>query len=431
VGNLASVIDELNSIDLDDLPVATVGELIVETRRQINRLEAAYLRMVERFDRRGGAVDCGSTQSWARSELHLSPTDAHRDVALARDLADVMPATMAALRDGAISPAHAQAISRLRRTVGDAAVAAAEPHLADVARESTPKDLRAVAAHVAHSYSPERFSDAEQGDYERRRFDASSTINGLGVGSFTLHPAGFETLMTALHAASRPVKGDDRTPTQRRADALVTIAELALNSGELPIAGGVKPHVTMIVTPETVQGCDGAAAADLSFGAVVGANWAQRFSCDAEIARVIFGPAGEVLDSGRSSRTFTAAQIRAIIARDRTCVWPGCDAPPGWCDAHHIVHWANGGPTSVENGVLLCGRHHDRVHIYGHPIEVDERGRYQVNRFKVRESTQSRGKQVVQKSWPKGVSSMLRRIVLPRPAALIAAATSGCASSTW
>jgi hypothetical protein len=70
----------------------------------------------------------------------------------------------------------------------------------------------------------------------------------------------------------------------------------------------------------------------------------------------------EILDSGRASRTFTAAQRRAIVARDKHCRWPGCDRPPGWCDAHHSIHWADGGVTSVEKGVLLCGRHHDRVH---------------------------------------------------------------------
>jgi hypothetical protein len=382
VGNLASAVDELAAVELDDLPVAAVGDMIVDLRHQINRLEAEYLRMVERFDRRGGAVDCGSTAAWARNELRLSPTDAHRDVALARDLADVLPATMAAMSDGSISPAHAQAIARLRRTVGDQAVAAAEPHLADVARESTPHDLRRVATHIAQSYAPERFADGERDDFAHRRFDAAATIHGMGVGSLALHPAGFETLMTAIHAASRPAKADGRTATQRRADALITIAELALRSGDLPITGGVKPHVTMTASIDTVQGADGAAAADLGFGGVVGIQWAQRLSCDAEIARVVFGSAGEVLDSGRATRTFTAAQLRAIVARDRHCIWPGCDAPPGWCDAHHVVHWAEGGATSVANGALLCGRHHDRVHLYGHTIDVDEHGGYRVSRFR-------------------------------------------------
>ena len=78
-----------------------------------------------------------------------------------------------------------------------------------------------------------------------------------------------------------------------------------------------------------------------------------------------------MLDTGRATRTFTAAQTRAITARDRHCVWPGCDTPPGWCETHHQVHWVDGGPTSVDNGVLLCGRHHDRIHLHGHAITTD------------------------------------------------------------
>jgi hypothetical protein len=386
MGNLASVVDELATVSLDDLPVSVIGEDIVELRRQRNRLDAQILRRLERFDRRGGAVDHGSTAAWLRGELRLSPGDAHRDVHLARDLADVMPATAAAMADGVISSDHAQAIARLRSTIGDDAMRAAEPHLADVARESNPKELRAVAAHVAHSYARDKAADGERDDYWHRRFDASTTIDGMGVGSFTLHPAGFETVMTAIHAASRPVKDDDRTAGQRRADALVTIAELALRSGELPITGGVKPHISVIAPLDTLGGVDGAPAADCAFGGVVGTEWVRRLSCDAEISRIVFGPAGEVLDAGRAMRTFTAAQLRAIVARDRHCIWPGCDAPAGWCDAHHIVHWALGGPTSVENGALLCGRHHDRVHLYGYAIDVDGRGRYEVNRYRAAES---------------------------------------------
>jgi Domain of unknown function (DUF222) len=384
VGNLASVIDELAGVDLDDLPVSVIGEDIAELARQRNRLDAQILRRVERFDRRGGAVDHGSTQSWLRSELRMSAPDAHRDVALARDLADVLPATMAAMADGGISPQHARAISRLRRTLDDVAVIAAERHLADAARTSSPKELRAFVSSVAHSYSPERFADAERDDYEHRRFDAASTIHGVGVGGFTLHPLGFETVMTAIHAASRPTKGDCRTASQRRADAFVTIAELALNSGRLPIAGGVKPHVSVVVQADTLSGADGSPVAECSFGAVVGTKWAQRISCDAEVSRIVLGPAGEVLDSGRATRTFTAAQIRAIVARDKHCIWPGCDAPPGWCQAHHIVHWANGGPTSVANGALICGRHHDRVHLYHYEIETDTGGAYVVNPWRFR-----------------------------------------------
>ncbi len=384
MGNLASAIDELAAVDLDDLPVSVIGDDIAELHRQRNRLDAQIVRRVERFDRRGGAVEHGSTQAWLRSEVRASPPDAHRDVALARDLADVLPATMKAMSDGSVSPQHAEAIARLRRTLDDHVVVAAEPHLADVAQTSTPKEMRAITASIAHSYSPERYADAERDDYEHRRLDAASTIHGMGVGGFTLHPAGFETFMTAIHAASRPFTGDDRTPRQRRADALITIAELAMKSGELPITGGVKPHVSVVVPVDTMAGAEGSPSAECGFGASVGTNWAQRLSCNAEISRIVFGPAGEVLDSGRATRTFSAAQIRAIIARDKHCIWPGCDAPPAWCDAHHVIHWANGGPTSVANGALLCGRHHDRVHLYDFEIETDTGGAYMVNPYKFR-----------------------------------------------
>jgi hypothetical protein len=89
-------------------------------------------------------------------------------------------------------------------------------------------------------------------------------------------------------------------------------------------------------------------------------------ACDGSISRIITGPNGEILDSGRATRTFTAAQRRAIIARDRHCQHHHCDTPAAWCDIHHKVHWADGGPTSISNGILLCGRHH-RHHHRNHP----------------------------------------------------------------
>jgi hypothetical protein len=116
-----------------------------------------------------------------------------------------------------------------------------------------------------------------------------------------------------------------------------------------------------------------------AYGAVISVTWARRFLCDAAVSRIVFDAAGDILDSGRTTRTFTAAQVRAIVARDRNCVWPGCDAPAAWCEAHHRWHWADGGPTSVDNGVLLCGRHHDRVHLFGHAIVKKPDGRYTVD----------------------------------------------------
>lgn len=380
MGNLASVVDELSALDWDALPGPEALSEIVELRRQINRLESIYLRGLERVDRTGKTSSShGTTQAFLREDAHLAGNTAHRDVRLSRDLADALPATRAALADGAISTAHAQLIASLIPSIDAAVLADVEPHLVEFARRSTPTELRRAVEHVRHRYtSDDKRRDDDQDDYESRYLHTTRGMHGNGLGSWQLHPVGQETVMTALHALSKAQAGDTRTAAQRRADALVTMAELAMRAGNLPTTGGVRPHVSVIVPIETLAGAPGAPAADYHHGATSSAEWARRISCDANIARVVMNPVGDVLDSGRATRTFSAAQSRAIVARDQHCIWPGCDIPAAWCDIHHRVHWARGGSTSVDNGTLLCGRHHDRVHLYEHAI-IPGPGRYAVD----------------------------------------------------
>jgi len=69
-----------------------------------------------------------------------------------------------------------------------------------------------------------------------------------------------------------------------------------------------------------------------------------------------------VLHLGRAQRTVTPPQRRALTARDRGCVIPGCDAPAPWCDAHHVTWWSRGGTTDLDNLALVCHRHHADIH---------------------------------------------------------------------
>jgi hypothetical protein len=183
-----------------------------------------------------------------------------------------------------------------------------------------------------------------------------------------------EVVKTAINAFSAPCTNDDRSPKQRRADALVTICELALGGGTAPERGGVRPHVSVLVSLETLEERAGAPAASYGFGSAASDEWARRMCCDAGISRIIANARGEVLDSGRTTRSFTPAQRRAVIARDRHCVWPGCDAPAAWCEVHHRVHWIDFGETSVRDGVLMCGRHHDRAHLHRHRVVIKPDG---------------------------------------------------------
>jgi len=100
----------------------------------------------------------------------------------------------------------------------------------------------------------------------------------------------------------------------------------------------------------------------------------RRLACDAEIIPMILGGPGGPADAGRSSRTVPLRLRRLLIARDRHCQWPGCDQPPSRCDAHHIHHWTDGGPTDLDNLVLLCHRHHHHLHQHGYTMVAQPDG---------------------------------------------------------
>ncbi|SJM51816.1 HNH endonuclease [Actinomycetales bacterium JB111] len=88
-----------------------------------------------------------------------------------------------------------------------------------------------------------------------------------------------------------------------------------------------------------------------------------RYLCDSEWARVIFGPESTVLDVGRAQRIHPANMVRAVIARDQHCQFPGCQSPPEYGEIHHALQWfKNTGPTDIEHGILLCYHHHTYVH---------------------------------------------------------------------
>ena len=249
----------------------------------------------------------------------------------------------------------------------------------DAIRELEPALMTAACAVDAREFGNlvVRVTDALDGDggaeraeaqHERRRLHVSHLLDGMVAIDGLLDREAGEIVVDALKAAMDPFRtGDLRSTGQRRADALVRVCEasaVGLEKGpgraHRPVAG---LHMDVEVLerrggPELVR----RVRADAAHLGGLPAETLRRITCDAQIARVITDGASAPLDVGRTTRTVPPAMWRALVARDGGCVAEGCDRPPGWCDAHHIQHWVDGGPTNLANLELRCRRHHRAVH---------------------------------------------------------------------
>ena len=148
-------------------------------------------------------------------------------------------------------------------------------------------------------------------------------------------------------------------------DALVVLAQHALDTDRVPASHGARPRVAVTLDHQSLLtglSTDPCAEALTDDGLRLSVAAVRRLACDADLIAVCLGTDGEVLDVGRTARLITPALWRALVARDRHCAFPGCTRPPVMGHAHHIVHWADGGKTSLDNLVLVCGEHHRVLH---------------------------------------------------------------------
>ncbi len=132
--------------------------------------------------------------------------------------------------------------------------------------------------------------------------------------------------------------------------------------GDGPAGSAAALHVTISLTDLQEMTGAGEVLGSTATGVLLSPQVLRRVACDAALVPHVLGTAGEDLDLGRVVRLFTRAQRRRLWRRDRTCTFPGCSAPASWAKAHHVLHWADGGRSDVDNAALLCQRHHTFVH---------------------------------------------------------------------
>jgi hypothetical protein len=364
VSELRSAIDELRSETLSDLPDARIEEDFSELHRAIEQLELERLRRLAEIDRRRLYERDGhlSNASWLAGMHRLSWGAARQHVKLARAI-ESMPETRRAFEAGDISSSAVRLLVDAR-TAEPEAFEQSESQLIDAARKHAISDLHRLTSFWRQAVERDHLHDPEERLRERRAFHASRTFLGMVRVDGDLDPETGESLLTALGAVldadirSRTDE-DNRSPAQRRADALGEVCRQWLDRSDRPSVGGERPHMTVTVSAETLAG---GAAAEFDRSGLVPAPVIRRLACDASVLRVVMNARSEPLDVGRRTPVIPPSMRRAVIVRDRSCRFPGCERPHNWCDAHHVRHWADGGPTAASNLLLLCRRHHRLIH---------------------------------------------------------------------
>jgi 5-methylcytosine-specific restriction endonuclease McrA len=178
-----------------------------------------------------------------------------------------------------------------------------------------------------------------------------------------------ETLYQRRREAESPAPDpalEPPTRAQQQADALALLAESALHHELDPGAPGERYQVVVHVDAAVLADPAQPGQSALEEGSHVSAETSRRLACDASRVVMRHDPEGRVVEVGARTRAIPPALRRALLHRDRTCRFPGCHVRVG--QGHHVQHWAQGGPTTLANLVLLCRRHHRAVHEEGYQL---------------------------------------------------------------
>jgi hypothetical protein len=300
---LTAAIDAFLAEDLDGLTDTALAEEILELRRLADRLDGQWLKELAAVDARGAAGaeqdrQFGSTASWLRVRLRMAATPATTTVRTARALfRGPLPESGTALCAGEISVAHAEVLATSTLHLPSHAIQAAEPTLLDSARRLDPTGLRHVVTSLEYTVDPDGADARAQRRYERQGVWFTVTFDGMVAVRGIMPPEAGQTVITALEPLARPTDANDtRSGGQRTADALTELARQQLESGQLPLTGGVRPQLTVIVDVDSLDRLDSRDGMEGRPGRIGGTmDWAgplepqacRRLACDATLTRVV------------------------------------------------------------------------------------------------------------------------------------------------
>ncbi len=422
--DVASVLmdhERLRLLDDDDL--VSANERISVHRRYLDLYAAAIAGELARRSRRelglsGLAQRKGftSTEAFVRSLSQVSRAEASKLVRVGSLLSEVAaaqsdsisetPGTVAPWQSSLVAAISATSLTTdaadaIRRGLGDtdaaitgAMLASAADALLIDAPGLTVDELFRRSRDARNELDVESIARREKQQRDDRCVKRWIRSDGMYALSGVLDPEGGRVVFAALDEVMSPRRGgprfvdaneigkadsarvdsilaDPRTDEQVMADALVAMVRIAVDADPGTLFGGKRPAVRVLVTERAMRAESGHGYIEGTADAVA-FETVSRYICENGIVGVEFDDDGQCINVGRDSRLFTSRQRIGLAARDGGCCFPGCDRPPSWCEAHHIVLWhRDRGRTDVADGILLCRFHHLLVHNNGWQVLRD------------------------------------------------------------
>lgn len=366
-----TLMDDPERIDMVGQGLRVADQLSCLVADQVHRLDAD-----EVCERHTSA----STATYLAQRHNLTPRRARALVRQGKDLAScptIRRATLAgeASLDQAI--AITKTLSELPIELGQAKLDAAEATMLKYCSEFDARHLSRLSHHLLEVVSPDTAEALEEGRLELQRAraerDRHLTFTDDGHGTTVMKGAlpteqarVIETVLGTFAAADhrRGIEQLDpfvalRTRPQRLADALLTVCERVEHCSDAPAHGGDRPRLVVTIAHDRLlEWNEPQGACEVGSGQRLTPGELRRIACDADILPIVLGGDSEILDVGTTHRLVTPAIRAALTVRDRGCAFPNCDRLPVDCEAHHILPWQHGGPTSLGNLVLLCRHHH-------------------------------------------------------------------------
>jgi hypothetical protein len=401
VEGLGDALATLIGHDPGTLDDTALREAMLSLLQCANQLDAVIAHFVGAFDDRKlcRGDGWGTTKQWLQAYGRLSgPAAAGRMRAVATTR--LLPSIEAAFDAGEVTREHVDRIGLTAQEVGDEVVEGAEEPLVAIARDFEPEAVREVCERLIDEVIRDKRAPAEE-QYRRRgvtltRAGEMWKLRGI------LDPETGVLFTTALDAFTKePAPDDERSPAQRRHDALADLLNATLRDGQAPLVAGIRPHLGLLMPvrryadlhdhggdgTDAAGGGGGTSAAATTGGVAIADDgpavltgygvvpdaFAARLSCDANLQQVWQHPDnGLPLRLGRAYRNTPPGLRRALATRDPHCRWPGCRTPANWCDSHHLRTWVrDNGATDIDNLVILCRYHHVSVHERGWGLRRD------------------------------------------------------------